>query len=128
MPRRQSIGLKASADLKPGRNTQLTELAREATEAFVDAQKKVLDVFAQQGEVNLQTARSMFEVLNPFQPAIMKEFSRNTVENFVNTEKALLDLFYKPVRASAHERERPSRKPPQRKRAAAQRKRATATA
>ncbi len=108
---------------RQARNTEVTELAREAAEAYIDAQKKVLDVFAQQGQVNLSTSRSMFEVLNPFQPAIVKEFSRNTVENFVGAEKALLEVIVRPARnanATAAE-SHTAKKPPQRKRPAVKR-------
>jgi hypothetical protein len=100
-----------------GKKTQLPELAREAAEAFIDAQKKVLDVTAQQGDVNVKAARSMFEALNPFQPAIMKEFSRHTVENLVNAEKAIMDVMSRPGRA-AYEEPKAAKKGPQKKRTA----------
>ena len=105
----------------PGRKTQLPELAREAAEAFIDAQKKVLDVTAQQGDVNVKAARSMFDALNPFQPAIIKEFSRHTVENFVAAEKAMLEVMSKPPRTAtaAHKEDHPPKKGPQGKRQAA---------
>lgn len=103
-----------------GKATKLAELAREAAEAFIDAQKKVLDVTAQQGDVNVKAARSMFEALNPFQPAIIKEFARETVENLVDAEKALMDIASRPMRVTAQE-PKPARKPPQRKRAVAKR-------
>ena len=101
-----------------GRKTELAELAREATEAYIDAQKKELDVAALQGEASMNTVRTLFEVLNPLQPAIVKEFTRSTVENFVGAERALFDIIAKPPRAAAPAHPHAPKKPPVRKRAA----------
>jgi hypothetical protein len=108
-----------------GKKAELTQLASQAAEAYIDAQKKVLEVLAQQGEVNFQTLSSIFEVLNPFQPAIVKEFSSNTVENLVTSEKALLEVISKPMRAAVSTESDGLKKPP-RKRAAAKRQAAAA--
>ena len=43
----------------------MTELARQSAEAYIDAQKKLLDVAAQQFKVNAKTAREAIEAINP---------------------------------------------------------------
>ena len=47
------------------RKTELTELARQSAEAYIDAQKKLLDVAAQQLKVNAKTAREAINAMNP---------------------------------------------------------------
>ena len=88
----------------------------------------MLDVYAQQGDVNLKAARTAFEALNPFQPAILKRFSRDTVENFVTAEKAMLEVMAKPVRAASHGENHSPKKTPPHKRQAAKREVAAAGA
>ena len=86
---------------KHARKTELTELARQATEAFIDAQKKLLDVAAQQVAVNVKVTRETMKKLNPVPPFKFADVAKNTVDSFVAAQKALLDVMAKPVRGTA---------------------------
>ncbi len=46
------------------KKTELNELARQSAEAYIDAQKKLLDVVAQQIKVNTKTAKEAIGAMN----------------------------------------------------------------
>jgi len=108
-----------------GKKTELTELAREGAEAFIDAQKKLLDVAAQQVAVNLKVARKTMDVMNPLPQATLADLTRQTVDGFVAAQKSLLDLMTEPAHAAAPEK---LPKPAARKRPAAEKRHAAASA
>jgi hypothetical protein len=76
-------------------------LAKQAAEALMDAQKKLLDVAAQQVSVNVKVVREAADKLNPFPAFQFADVTRNTVESFVTAQKALLDVMAKPARTAA---------------------------
>jgi len=76
----------------------LNELARQGAEAFIDAQKKLLDVAAQQVEINLKTARKAMDGVREIPAMALADLTRHTVDSFVAAQKALLDAMAKPVR------------------------------
>ena len=81
--------------------TELTELARQSAEAYIDAQKKLLDVATQQLKVNAKTAREAIDAMNPLPAETLGEVARHTVEGFVESQQALLNLMVKPRAAGA---------------------------
>jgi len=82
------------------KKTEPTELARQAAEAFLDAQRKLLDVAAHQAAVSAKTARHAFEALNPLPAINLGDLTRQTVEGFASAQQALLDVIAKPGRGA----------------------------
>ena len=78
------------------KKTEIAELARQSAEAYIDAQKKLLDVAAQQLKVNAKTAREAINAMNPLPMETLGELARHTVDGFVESQQALLNLVMKP--------------------------------
>jgi hypothetical protein len=74
------------------RKTELTELARRSTAAFVDAQKKLLDLANAQMEANLKTAQETMDAMPTFSTEPLRELTRQGVESFAAAQKALVDV------------------------------------
>ena len=70
--------------------TKITKLAHESTIAMIDAQKKLLDVAAQQMNVNLQLAGRAGDLVAPLRVPIGK-LAGEGVRNFVTAERAMFD-------------------------------------
>jgi len=82
------------------KKTELTELARQSTEAFVEAQKKLLDAANEQINANLTAARKATEA-RPRVPTLpLADLTRQGVESFVAAQKALLDVMTNPKPAA----------------------------
>jgi hypothetical protein len=100
-----------------GRKTELAELARQSAEAYIDAQKKLLDVAAQQLKVNAKTAREAINAINPLPVETLTELARHTLEGLVESEQDLLNVMVKPLHHApkahpAAEEPKPRRKRP----------------
>jgi len=106
-------GAKAKAgDVK--KKTEVTKLAREAADAFIDTQKKLLDLAGQQVNVNLQAASRTGDMMRSFRPLPLPKISGEQVKDFIDAEKALLESIVKPKPGSAPKaaaKKRPARKP-----------------
>jgi len=109
------------------RSKVLTQLAREAVEKYIDAQRKLLELAIQQLDIEARTgkeraeaARTAAELRSSF-----AELTGKTVKNFVNAEKSLLDVAMRPIRQAQQPDGAPktARKAPRKNTAA---KRATA--
>jgi hypothetical protein len=74
----------------------LSKLAHEGVNAFVEAQKKLLDVAGQQMNVNLNVATRAVGLLNPARLIPVANITGEGVRNFVEAEKALIDSMVKP--------------------------------
>lgn len=81
---------------KPGKPTELYELARSASEAFYDAQKKLLDLASQQMNANLKTVSKTMGMMTPARLAPLADLTNDGVKTFVAAEKALIDSLVKP--------------------------------
>jgi len=75
---------------------ELTELARHSVEAFVEAQKKLMETAGSQIESNLKSARRAFGALTPPAGTTLADLTREGVQSFVAAQKALLDVMVKP--------------------------------
>jgi len=73
------------------KKTELSELAKEATDAFIDAQKKLIDVAGRQVNANMRAAGRTMNMLAPFPFIPIPDLTREGVKNFVTAEKALID-------------------------------------
>jgi hypothetical protein len=81
---------------KPAKKTQLTELASQSADAFIEAQKKLLEKAGKQVDLNLKTATKAAEAFTPAPGTTFADLTRQGVENFVAAQKALLDVMVKP--------------------------------
>jgi hypothetical protein len=77
------------------KKTEIANLAKEATDSFVDAQKKLFAVAGRQMDLNVKAVtrtRDMFKPL-PFVP--LADVTRQGVKSFVEAQKALMDVMVK---------------------------------
>ena len=74
------------------KKTELAHLAREAGNAFIEAQKRLLDVMGQQMNVNLDAAARTAELVSSSRIVPM---TSDKVKNFFDTETSLLGSFMK---------------------------------
>ena len=99
------------------KKTELTELARQSAEAYIDAQKKLLDVATQQLKVNAKTAKEAIGAMNPLPVETLGELLKHTMAGFVESEQDLLNVMVKPPHKApkaqaAPEHAKPARKHP----------------
>ena len=92
---------------KPVKKQELAELTRHSVDAFIEAQKKLLETAGKQFGVNVEAAGKAAEALAVPAGATLGELTRQGVENFVAAQKALLDVMVKPAPAKASTREHP---------------------
>ena len=87
-------------------------MARHATDAFVEAQKKLMDVAGRQVNASLKATNRSLNMISPNAFTQLPDFTRENVKHFVNAEKALIDTVtkrtpeHKPARKTAHRRPR----------------------
>lgn len=77
------------------KKTEVAALAKEVTEEFIDAQKRLLDVAGKQIDTNVRTAGRTVNMLKPFPFVPLGDLTREGVKNFVEAEKALIDTMMK---------------------------------
>jgi hypothetical protein len=90
------------------KKTELTELARQATDAFLEAQKKLFDLAGRQMNMNVKAAGKTMEMIKPFPLVPLADLTREGVKSFVEAQKALMDVMMKRREVTAH---KPERKP-----------------
>jgi hypothetical protein len=95
--------------------TEITELAQHATEAFIEAQKKLMDVAGRQINAHLKATNRSMNMISPKAFTKLPAFTRDNVRHFVNAETALIDTVvkrhteHKPTAKAVHRRKRPVR-------------------
>ncbi len=82
------------------RKTELAELASHATGAFIEAQKRLVDVAGRQVDANLKTASRTMDFLKPLEVMPLSDWTREGVKSFVDAQKALMDAVTKPHNGS----------------------------
>jgi hypothetical protein len=85
---KSEVGRKAKTE-------ELSELAREATECFMEAQKKLMEVAGKQMNANLKASGRALEMMKPLTAIPLPELAREGVKSFVEAEKALIDTMAK---------------------------------
>jgi uncharacterized membrane protein YqiK len=95
-------------DVKPVKKTELAHLAREAGNAFIEAQKRLLDVMGQQMNVNLDATTRAMELISPSRLAPMANITGEGVRNFVDAETSLIGSIIKPKKVVGHKHTRGS--------------------
>lgn len=88
--------------VKKIKKTELSEVARQATEAFIDAQKKLVAVAGKQMSANVKTVGNTLELLRPFPFVPLTELTREGVKSYVDAQKALMDAVVKPAGEHKH--------------------------
>jgi len=104
---------KSEKAAKVVKKTELAKLAGDANNAFIQVQKKLLDIAGQQVNVNLKAATRTLEVIKPFRLLPMADITGEGVKRFVNAERAMIDSMIKPRPA-----ERRAKRPPRPRKAA----------
>lgn len=79
------------------KRTEMSKLARDAANALLDAQKKLLDVAGQQMKVNFQAADKTVEMLKPLGLIPLATMTGEGMKTIVDAEKELIDTMVKPL-------------------------------
>ena len=75
---------------------------REATEALIEAQKRLIDVAGKQVNAHMKAAGRTMNMVAPFPFIPIPDLTREGVKNFVSAEKALIDtVMHRPERKHA---------------------------
>lgn len=82
------------------RDAVLSKLAREATEAFVEAQSRMLDVVVDQVKLNLKAATRSMEPGSAAGLLPTTKVAGDALKSFVAVEKALIESTVRPSKAS----------------------------
>lgn len=79
------------------KRTEMSKLARDAANALLDAQKKLLDVAGQQMKVNFQAANQTMEMLKPLGRIPLASLTGEGMRTFVEAEREMVDNMVKPL-------------------------------
>jgi len=112
----RATGGKKPHEDKAAKKTELAQLAHEAGNAFVEAQKRLLDVMGQQMNVNLDAATRTMGLVSPSQLVPIATRTGQGVKNFFDSETSIFGSIIKPPkkhngRAPKHGRARAVRRP-----------------
>jgi len=89
-------------DIRKVKHVELSELAKQATESFIEAQKKLVDLAGKQVNASVKTAGKAVELLQPFPFVPLAELTREGVKSYVDAQKALMDVVVKPAAEHRH--------------------------
>ena len=94
------------------KKTELADLARQATESLLEAQKGLVGVAGRQMNSGVKTAGRAMDLLKPFPFLPVNELTREAVRSYVDAQKALMEVVVKaPHEAKApHTVRKPGRK------------------
>jgi hypothetical protein len=90
-------GKKANVTVKKIKKTELAAIARQAADAFIDAQKKLVDIAGRQMNAHVKSAAKGMELMQPFPFLPITELTREGVRSYVDAQKALMDVMVKPA-------------------------------
>ncbi len=89
---------------------ELTELAREAGDAFIEAQKRLLDIMGQQINANLEASTRAAEFISPGRLAPVANLATSSVRDFMQAQGSLIERVIKPKKAASPARHRAKQK------------------
>src|SRR3974377_1523947 len=78
------------------KKTEMTHLAQEAADTFIDVQKKLMDVAARQIHVSLKTAGTAAKMMPTVPYREIPDLTREGFRTFVEAEKAVIESGTKP--------------------------------
>lgn len=110
----KSKGKGGEEPMRKMKKTELTELAKQATESFIEAQKSLIDLAGKQVNANVKTAGKAAKLLRPFPFEPFAEMTREGVKSYVDAQKALMNTVVKPVaehKAKPAQRKKPRTRP-----------------
>ena len=85
-------------------HVDIFEMAKESTDAFVEAQERLLDLASDQIDLNVRMARQLFSLDTEAKPpTTLPDLVKKSVDSFVAAQKALVDLASKPRVAAEQE-------------------------
>jgi hypothetical protein len=92
------------------KHVDLFDMAKQSVDAFVEAQKRLLDLASDQIDVNVKIAREMFSPEADKHPTTsLPDLVKKSVDSFVAAQKALVEVAARPrksaERAEEHEHE-----------------------
>lgn len=116
----EAANAKSGETVHKMKKTELAELARQATESYIEAQKGLIDLAGKQVNANVKTAGNAAKLLQPFPFVPFAEMTKEGVKSYVDAQKALMNTVVKPA-AAEHKAAKPAprRKPRTRSKAAA---------
>jgi hypothetical protein len=85
------------------KQTELSELARQAVNSFIDAEKKLFDVAGRQINFNVKAAGKAVDLVKPFSFVPLADLTREGVKSYVDASKALIDVMRKGRNGHQHE-------------------------
>jgi len=91
------------------KKTEIAALAREAANAFIEAQKKLLDVMSQQVSVNLDFSTKSLAMMSPARLVPTATLTEEGVKDFFQAETDLIGSLIKPRKPKAVGRAKPGR-------------------
>ncbi len=92
----KATGGKHTNGIKKTKKTAVSQLARHATESFIDAQRKLVDVAGRQMNASVKTAGKTLELLQPLPFLPLAELAREGVKSYVDAQKELINVVAKP--------------------------------
>jgi hypothetical protein len=92
----KATGGKHANGAKKAKKAELSQLARQATESFIDAQRKLIDVAGRQMNASVKTAGKTLDLMRPFPFLPLAELTREGVKSYVDAQKELMDVMVKP--------------------------------
>jgi len=112
----KATGGKHTNGVKKIKKTELAQLARQTTESFIEAQRKLVDVAGRQMNAGVKTAGKTLELLRPFPFLPLAELTREGVKSYVDAQKELMEVMakrggnHKPAPKVEHRAKRPAKK------------------
>ena len=98
----KATGSKHAIGEKKLKKTELSQLPHQATESFIEAQKKLMNVFGKQTKASVSTAGKAMEFMRPFPFLPWAELTREGVKSYVDAQKALMETVVKPAVERTH--------------------------
>jgi hypothetical protein len=93
----KAISSKPTNGAKKTKKTELSAIAREATESLIDAQKKLVAVAGRQMNAEVKRTDRAVEILKPLTFSPLKDLTREGVKSYVAAQNALVDVVVNPV-------------------------------
>jgi hypothetical protein len=91
----KATGSKHTNGAGKSKRTELSQLAKEATDSLIEAQKRLVDVAGKQLNAGAQSAGKTLELLKPFPFLPLNELTREVVKSYVDAQKSLMDVMVK---------------------------------
>jgi len=92
---KMTSGKAANGAARKVKKTEISELARQASDTLIEAQKRLVDVAGRQMNAGAKTAGKAVDMLKPLPFPPLNELTRDVVKSYVEAQKALTDVMVK---------------------------------